>query len=53
MSEEKLKKEALEAITAWRQLNALKLLKDKESLLIKERIMIFYGKYLNPLRNTK
>lgn len=53
MDEEKLKLKALKAITAWRQLDALKLLNNEERLSIKEKIMALYGKYLNPLRTEQ
>lgn len=50
MDEKRLKLKALKAITAWRQLDALKLLNNEERLSIKKKIMALYGKYLNPLR---
>ncbi len=44
---------ALKAITAWRQLDALKLLNKEERSNIKEKIMALYGKYLSPLRTEQ
>jgi hypothetical protein len=50
-TEEKLQKEAIKAITAFRQLFALKMLSNVECADIQERINDKYGEYLSPLRN--
>lgn len=53
MDENKQNLKALKAISAWRQLDALKLLNNEERSNIKEKIMALYGKYLNPLRTEQ
>ena len=50
--EEKEKYRAVMAITAWRQLEALRILSKEESESIKKKIVDTYGeKYLSPLRD--
>lgn len=51
-SEERQKRKALKAITAFRKLDGLNLLSDSEKYEIKERIMVLYGKYLSPIRSV-
>jgi len=53
MDEQKQRLNALKAITAWRQLDALKLLNKEERQQIQDKIMALYGKYLNPLRTVQ
>lgn len=51
--ENKEKRKALSAITAWRQLKGLNLLNKEESASIQDKLMSLYGNYLSPLRTEQ
>ena len=53
MDKEKERLQALKAITAFRQLDALVCLTEIEKMNIKGRLMAKYSEYLNPLRTTE